>query len=46
MVWYDKIEPRNDFSTIILGTKHIFSKIGGDEFFDLYSDYQKFQMGG
>ena len=30
----------------ILGTEHIFNKIGGDEFFDLFTDYQKFQMGG
>ena len=43
---YDKTKPRNEISTIILGTKQIFNKIGGDEFFDLFSDYQKFQMGG
>ena len=39
---YDKIKPRNELSTFILGTKQIFSKIGGDEFFDLFSDNQKF----
>ena len=43
---YDKINPRNELSIIILGTKQIFTKIGGDEFFDLFTDYQKFQMGG
>ena len=43
---YDKIKPKNQFSTIILGTEQIFSKIEGDEYFDLFSDYQKFQMGG
>ena len=43
---YDKINPKNQFSTIILGTEQIFSKIEGDEFFDLFSDNQKFQMGG
>ena len=43
---YDKTKPRNEISTIILGTEQIFNKIGGGEFFDLFSDYQKFQMGG
>ena len=46
MVWYDKIEPRNEISTINLGTKQIFIKIGGDGFSNLFSGYQKFQMGG
>ena len=43
---YDKTKPRNEISIIILGTGEIFNKIGGGEFFDLFSDYQKFQMGG
>ena len=43
---YDKTKPRNEISTIILGTEQIFNKIVGGEFFDLFSDYQKFQMGG
>ena len=43
---YDKIKPINQKSTIILGTEHIFSKIESDEFFDLFSDYLEFQMGG
>ena len=42
--WQD--QTRNKISTIILGTEQIFNKIGGGEFFDLFSDYQKFQMGG
>ena len=43
---HDNTKPRNEISNIILGTEQIFNKIEGDEFFDLFSDYQKFQMGG
>ena len=43
---HDNTKPRNEISNIILGTEQIFNKIEGDEFFDLFSDYQKFLMGG
>ena len=29
---YDKTKPRNEISTIILGTEQIFNKIGGGDF--------------